>query len=232
MRILLKISGEAIMGKQEFGASHEALQNIAKTVAPLQKKGHQIGIVIGGGNIFRGLAVASSLGLERTPADQMGMLATMMNGILLSQALKSEGLNVTLMSALECPLIAETYNWKKATALLQEGQIILFVGGTGQPYFTTDTAAALRACEIKADLLLKATTRVDGIYDKDPLKHSDAKKFESLSYAEFVEKKLAVMDLTAITLCMTNKIPVRVCNLYQAPLLEMVEKSSFGSLIR
>lgn len=232
MRILLKISGEALMGKQEFGASHEALSNIAKMIAPLQKKGHEIGIVIGGGNIFRGLSVAASLGLERTPADQMGMLATLMNGILLTQALKCEGVETILMSALECPLVAESYNWKKAIQFLEEKKLVLFVGGTGQPYFTTDTAAALRACEIKAELLLKATTRVDGIYDKDPLKNQDAKKFNEISYAEYVEKKLGVMDLTAITLCMTNKIPIRVFNLYQSPLLEVLEKSSFGSLIR
>lgn len=232
MRILLKLSGEALMGKQGVGVETSALQDVVSRVTPLKEAGHHLAIVIGGGNFFRGIQGASSLGMERSAADHIGMLATVMNGILLKQAFQQKGLPCTLLSAIDCPLVAEKYSFEKATSLLQSGQIVLFVGGTGHPYFTTDTAAALRASEIKADLLLKTTTRVDGIYDQDPLKHKEAKKFPHLTYKEFIEKKLGVMDLTAVALCMTNDIPIRVMNLYQGPLVEAVSLGSFGSLIK
>ncbi len=230
-RVLLKISGEALMGALPCGVDGAAAKKVAKSIAELNQKGHQVGVVIGGGNIFRGIQQGPSFGMARTPADQMGMLATLINGIAVREALKEEGCQVVLMSAIDCPDVAENYHWEKALGALEKGAIVLFVGGTGHPYFTTDSAAALRACEIKADLLLKATTRVKGVYDKDPLKNKDAKKYETLTYTEVVEKKLGVMDLTAITLCMTGKIPIRVFNFFEESLLSAVSANGPGTLI-
>lgn len=210
-RILLKISGEALMGNQKFGIAYETCHEIAAAVKEMQKAGHEVAIVLGGGNIFRGVNL-KELGMARTPADQIGMLATLINGIALQQSLEAIGCKVRIMSALECPKVAESYSWAKAIQALEAGEALLFVGGTGNPYFTTDTAAALRASEIQADILLKAT-KVDGIYNKDPLKHSDAKKYETLTYTQVLAEKLEVMDATAIALCMSSKIPVFVFNM-------------------
>lgn len=231
-RALLKISGEALLGKKEVGVDFDALHRVGGLIHDFYKSGHEIGIVIGGGNIFRGFQGSSHLKMERTSADQMGMLATIINGIALKEALIKLGIPVLLMSALECLAVAERYNWEKASQALASGTIVIFVGGTGHPYFTTDTAAALRASEIKADIFLKATTRVDGIYDQDPLLHPEAKKFDTLSYREIVEKKLGVIDLTAATLCMTNHIPIRVFNLFAGPLLNAVSDKPYGTLVR
>lgn len=212
-RVLLKLSGEVLMGSQPFGIHHEACKQASVYLSKIHQAGIELGIVIGGGNIFRGLDVTSAE-MPRTPADHMGMLATLFNGIALQQALMSQGVPACLMSALECPKIAEPYNWTKALQYLKEGRVVIFVGGTGNPYFTTDTAAALRASEIEADVLLKAT-KVDGIYNKDPLKHPDAVKYETISYSQILAEKLKVMDATAVTLCRSNQIPIFVFNMHR-----------------
>lgn len=210
-RILLKLSGEALMGSQKFGISQNACHHVALAVKSLHDFGIQIAIVIGGGNIFRGVAI-EGMTLPRTPADQIGMLSTLINGIALKQELLALGCATSLMSALACPQVAEAYSWEKSTQYLNEKHIVIFVGGTGNPYFTTDTAAALRASEIQADILLKAT-KVDGIYDKDPLKNPEARKYDTITYSQILADKLQVMDATSIALCMNNKIPVFVFNM-------------------
>lgn len=230
-RILLKISGEAFMGAQGFGVDHEASLKVAKMIQSLQQQGCQIGIVMGGGNIFRGIQQGPKLKMPRTPADQIGMLATLINGITLQQALLQLDCPVRMMTALECPTVAEKYQWQKAMKHLEKGRIVLFVGGTGHPYFTTDTCAALRGCEIEAEILLKATTRVDGIYNKDPLVHKDAIKYETLSYSEVIEQKLGIIDLAAITLCMNKQLPIRVFNLFSGPLIDAVSETPLGTLV-
>lgn len=184
---------------------------IAHSLSFFHEAGIELGVVIGGGNIFRGMDLKSS-GMPRTPADHMGMLATLFNGIALQQALMSKEVPVCIMSALECPKVAEPYNWTKALQYLKEGKVVIFVGGTGNPYFTTDTAAALRASEIEADVLLKAT-KVDGVYNKDPLKFPDAVKYETISYSQILAEKLQVMDATAVALCRSNQIPIFVFNM-------------------
>lgn len=210
-RLLLKLSGEFIANSQKFGIASERCNQLAKAIKKMRDSGLEVAIVIGGGNIFRGVNL-KELGMARTPADQIGMLATVMNGIALQQALLTIACPTTLMSALECPKVAEPFIWSKAMDSLSKGEVVIFVGGTGNPYFTTDTAAALRASEIHADILLKAT-KVDGIYDKDPLKYSDAKRYEKITYSQVLAEKLEVMDATAIALCMSNKIPIFVFNM-------------------
>lgn len=230
-RVLLKISGEALLGSQNFGIVESACREVASKVATLSEAGHEVGIVIGGGNIFRGIQQGPSLGLSRTPADQIGILATLINGVALEQALLAIGYDVRLISAIDCPTIAEKYEWRQAMRHLSCGRILLFVGGTGHPFFTTDTAAALRASEIGADLFLKATTRVDGVYDKDPLVYKDANKYDRISYSEVLEQKLGIIDLTAIALCMQSHIPVRVFNFLTHPLLDAVSDRPCGTLV-
>ena len=210
-RVLLKISGEALMGKQGFGIDPDINLSIAKQVKDAQKTGVQIAIVIGGGNIFRGLKAASS-GMDRSTADYMGMLATMLNGLALQDALEKTGVQTRVLTAIEMRQLAELYIRRRAVRHLEKGRVVIFVCGTGNPYFTTDTAAALRATEIGADLLLKAT-KVDGVYSKDPAKYKSAKKFEKLEYLEVLKKKLKVMDATAVSLCMENNIPIMVFNI-------------------
>lgn len=207
-RVLLKLSGESLMGSQKFGISYPECHSIAIAIKEMQSECLQVAIVIGGGNIFRGVNL-KDLGMPQTPADQMGMLATMINGIALQQALIALGCQAVVMSALECPKVADSYNWQKTLDALDSGHVVIFVGGTGNPYFTTDTAAAMRASEIHADVLLKAT-KVDGIYNKDPLKYPEAKKYPSISYSQALAEKLEVMDSTAIALCMNNKLPIYV----------------------
>ena len=231
-RILLKLSGESLAGPERSGLNPNSTKNLCQAIKSLHDSGTEIGIVIGGGNIFRGIN-AKELGLPRTPADQMGMLATLINGITLQNTLNSIGCNAKLMSALECPRVAEAYNWQKALDYLSKGDVVIFVGGTGNPYFTTDTAAALRASEIHAEALLKAT-KVDGVYNKDPKKYPDAKKYEQLTYAQFLAEKLEVMDATAIALCMSNKIPVLVFNmdkLVVGKATEILTQKNSGTLI-
>ncbi len=229
-RVLLKLSGEALMGTEKFGIDHSACKKIASEVKEIHKMGIQIGIVVGGGNIFRGTQ-AEAFGFLRTPADHIGMIATTINGLVLQQALAALGCECHVMSAFDTDSIIEKYHWQTALAHLEKGAIVIFVGGTGNPYFTTDTAAALRASEINAEILLKAT-KVDGIYDKDPLKFPKATHFKQLTYADVLTKKLHVMDSTAIALCRENQIPIHVFNLFKkGSLLLAVTEGKGGSLV-
>lgn len=227
-RILLKLSGELLLGDQSFGIQQKACVRLAEGLKYIRDNETEVAVVIGGGNIFRGLDLKLK-GLQRTPADNMGMLATLLNGLALQQALEILGVSAVVMTALECPKVAESYNWKKALEYLAHGKVLIFVGGTGNPYFTTDTAAALRASEIQADILMKAT-KVDGIYDKDPLKNSDAVKFEKISYSEMLAEKLEVMDATAVALCQTNRIPMFVFDMQR--LLKFEELDSLYDFSR
>lgn len=211
-RVLLKLSGEALMGAQTFGVEHKACEHIAKAIKEVYLLGVEIAIVVGGGNIFRGNQ-ASEFGFARTPADHIGMLATTINGLVLQQSLAALGVESRVMSALNDSVV-EKYIWGHAMHCLQRKEIPIFVGGTGNPYFTTDTAAALRASEVHAEIVLKAT-KVDGIYSDDPKKNPQAVKYPNLSYSEALTKKLNVMDAAAIALCRENQIPIYVFNLFE-----------------
>ncbi len=229
-RILLKLSGEALMGEQKFGLEQKTCEEIALSIKEVADKGVEMGIVVGGGNIFRG-NMAEAFGFARTPADQIGMLATTINGLILQQTLTRLGCKSVVLSAFTCGSMVETYAWNRAMRYLEEKYIVIFVGGTGSPYFTTDTAAALRASEIGAGVLLKAT-KVDGIYDKDPILHKSAIKYDVLTYSEVLTKDLKVMDATAIALCRENKIPVVVFNLFEpGSLLKAVLGESIGTIV-
>ena len=231
-RILLKLSGEMLMQGQPFGIHADSCKALARNIQNLQSTGMEIGIVIGGGNIFRGTHL-EAIGIARSPADLMGMLATLINGIALQESLESIGCKAKVLSALECPNVAETYTWRAAMQALSSGTVVIFVGGTGNPYFTTDTAAALRASEIHADALLKAT-KVDGIYSKDPMKYPDAVRYSSLSYSEMLAAKLEVMDATAVALCRSNQIPILVFDMQKLALENMTDMlfdTRFGSLV-
>lgn len=229
-RILLKLSGESLMGGQQFGVDPDACYRIASQVREISQLGVQVGIVIGGGNIFRG-AHATKFSMERTPADHIGMLATLINGISLQQSFERIHCESRIMSAISCDVMAESYSWKDALKYLEKGIILIFVGGTGNPYFTTDSAAALRALEIHAEVLLKAT-KVDGVYDKDPLKYPDAKKFDRVTYTEILNHQLEVMDATAIALCRENRIPIRVFNIFpKGALYAAIFDDSIGTLV-
>lgn len=232
-RVLLKLSGEILLGVQKFGINHDACRIIAHSIKILKNAGLEVALVIGGGNIFRGVNLRSS-NFERTPADQIGMLATLMNGMALQQSLESIHCPAKVLTALECPRVAETYTWRDALGYFSTGHVLIFAGGTGNPYFTTDTAAALRASEIHCDILLKAT-KVDGVYDKDPLKYGDAKKYATISYSQFLAQKLEVMDATSVALCMSNKIPILVFNMSlveQGKLIEVLVEQNQGTLIK
>jgi len=210
-RILLKLSGEALAAETGFGINPQTIQSIAKEVAEVHALGVQVGIVIGGGNIFRGIA-ASAHGMDRSSSDYMGMLATCINGLALQDALEKEGAQTRVQTAIAMAEIAEPYIRRKAIRHLEKGRIVIFVAGTGNPYFTTDTAAALRAMEINAEAILKAT-KVDGIYDSDPVKNPNAKKYDRLNYIDVLNQQLKVMDSTAISLCMDNELPIVTFNL-------------------
>lgn len=207
-RILLKLSGESLVRDQGTGISSDACLSVAQVIKLIIAQGVQVGIVIGGGNIFRGLQGVAQ-GMARTPADQIGMLATIINGIALKQALESIGCPTALLTALECPRVAETFTLDRAKSHFDQGHSCLFVGGTGNPYFTTDTAAALRASEIGADAFLKAT-KVDGVYNKDPMKEANAVRYDRLTYSQVLADQLQVMDATSVALCMNAKIPILV----------------------
>ena len=210
-RVLLKLSGESLAAEDGgFGIDQQAIENIAVEVHEATQMGVQIAIVIGGGNIFRG-ATASGLGMERATADYMGMLATVINGLALQHALEAQGIDTRVQTAIEIHQLAEPYVRRRAIRHLEKGRVIIFAGGTGNPYFTTDTAASLRAMEIGADVIFKAT-KVDGVYSEDPMKNGNAKKFTSVSYLEVLQKRLQVMDSTAVSLCMDNKLPMVVFN--------------------
>jgi uridylate kinase len=210
-RILLKLSGEALMGEQAYGIDREVARQIAVEIGEIQRLGVQTAVVIGGGNIFRGVA-ASARGMDRAQADYMGMLATVINGLALQDALEQAGVVTRMLTAIEMRSIAEPFIRRRALRHLEKGRVVLLAAGTGNPYFTTDTAAALRAMEMKADVILKAT-KVDGIYTADPVVHPDATKFETISYMSVLERGLKVMDATAVSLCMDNKLPIVVFNL-------------------
>jgi len=229
-RVVLKISGEALMGNQEFGMQHEACAHVANSVKEICDLGLEVGIVVGGGNIFRGRQ-AKEFGFEQTPADHIGMLGTMINGLILQQSLAGVGIESQVMSAINCSLIAESYKWTHAMHALAKGRIVIFVGGTSNPYFTTDTAAALRASEVRAEILLKGT-KVDGVYDSDPALNGGAKKYPTLSFSEALAKDLKVMDGTALALLRENKLPVYVFDLFKkGSLLEAVLEGKAGSLV-
>ena len=219
-RILLKLSGEALMGNKQFGIDNNRLMQYAKDIKEISDLNVEIGIVIGGGNIFRGVQ-AEKGGMDRTQGDYMGMLATMINSMALQSALESIGLFTRLQSAIEMKQIAEPYIKRKAVRHLEKGRIVIFGAGTGNPFFTTDSAASLRAVEIDCDVILKGT-RVDGVYDADPEKYPNANKYDTLSFDEAYEKKLKIMDMTAFTLCKENQIPVVVFDMNNSGNLKKV----------
>ena len=212
-RALLKLSGEALMGEQQFGVDPAVATRIARDIGEIQGLGVETAIVIGGGNIFRGLA-ASARGMDRATADYMGMLATVINALALQDALEQLSINTRVVTAIEMRAVAEPFIRRRAIRHLEKGRVVIFAAGTGNPYFTTDTAAALRAMEIKADVILKGT-KVDGIYTADPMIDTQATKYTSISYLQVLERQLKVMDTTAISLCMDNKLPIVVFNLRQ-----------------
>jgi uridylate kinase len=210
-RVLLKLSGEALMGEQPFGIDPGITTQIAKEIAEIQQLGVETAVVIGGGNLFRGLA-ASAKGMDRATADYMGMLATVINALALQDALEHQGAPTRVATAIEMRAVAEPFIRRRAVRHLEKGRIVVFAAGTGNPYFTTDTAAALRAMEMKADVILKGT-KVDGIYTADPMVDKTATKYDDISYLSVLERQLKVMDATAISLCMDNKLPIIVFNL-------------------
>ena len=229
-RILLKLSGEALLGKKPFGVDPDVLNYLAKEIKSIVDRGTQTGIVIGGGNIFRGEGLAQS-GIDRVTGDQMGMLATIINALALQDALERQGLVARVMSALKVNEVCEDYIRRRAIRHLEKGRVTIFSAGTGNPYFTTDSAASLRAVEIEADLLIKAT-RVNGVFSQDPLKNDDALHFESISYDEFISSKLRVMDTTSIVMCRDNNLPVRVYDMnIPNALFKIVKGEDIGTLI-
>jgi uridylate kinase len=229
-RILLKLSGEALAGNQGTGINTTVIQQIAKDVSEAFALKIQIGIVIGGGNIFRGVA-ASAQGMDRASSDYMGMLATVINALALQDALEKQGVPTRVQSAIEMSEIAEPYIRRRAIRHLEKGRVVIFGAGTGNPYFTTDTAAALRAMEINSEILMKAT-KVDKIYDKDPVKHADAKPFDRISYIDVLNRGLQVMDLTAVSLCMDNKLPILSFDMMKpGNVLRAVMGESIGTIV-
>lgn len=230
-RILLKLSGEALAGDQGFGINPDIIHGIAKDIASAHETGTEIALVIGGGNIFRGIS-ASAKGMDRASSDYMGMLATCINSLALQDALEKVGVFTRVQSAIEMAEISEPYIRRKAVRHLEKKRVVIFAAGTGNPYFTTDTAAALRAMEINADVIMKAT-KVDGVYDKDPMKHSDAVKFDQLNYIDVLNKRLDVMDSTAITLCMDNNLPIICFNMKEpGNIVKVVAGEKIGTIIK
>jgi uridylate kinase len=230
-RILLKLSGEALAGGAAFGIDPERVRSLAQQVADVAAAGIQIGVVVGGGNIFRGIAAAAQ-NMDRVTGDHMGMLATVINSLALSDALEQMGIPTRVMSAIEMHQVAEPYIRRRAIRHLEKGRIVIFAAGTSNPYFSTDTAATLRALEIKADVIAKGT-RVDGVYDKDPLKFPDAVRYGEVTYLEVLSKALGVMDATAIAMCRDNKLPILVFNLtIPGNIMRMAEGETVGTIIR
>jgi len=229
-RILLKISGEALMGEQDFGISQDMLEYVSAEVKTAVQRGTQIGLVVGGGNIFRGVSGAAQ-SMDRVPADQMGMLATVINSIAVAENLNRNGVPAKVLSAITVGTFTEAFSRNLALEYLEAGMVVIFAAGTGNPYFTTDTAASLRAIEINADLLLKAT-QVDGVYDADPKTHPAAKKFQQIGFDEVLQRQLGVMDLTAITLCMENDMPLRIYAMRSAgALARILDGNDEGTLV-
>jgi uridylate kinase len=230
-RILLKLSGEALLGAGEWGIDHDVLNGICRQVIAAKKLGVEIALVIGGGNIMRGAIEAKREGVDRSTADHMGMLATVINALALQNALEHMGTFTRVMSAIEMHQVAEAYIRRRAVRHLEKGRTVIFAAGTGNPYFTTDTAAALRAMEIGADLLVKAT-KVDGVYTADPVKDPKATRFTELTYLEVLKRRLQVMDTTAISLCMDNDLPIVVFNLNKpGNLLRLIKGERVGTLV-
>ncbi len=225
-RVLLKLSGEALMGDQGFGISSEMIEYVAKEIQSAIELGTEMAIVVGGGNIFRGIA-ASSYGMDRTSADHMGMLATVINSLALQDAMEKKGIQTRIQTAISMHEVAEPYILRRAIRHLEKRRVVIFAAGTGNPYFTTDTAAVLRAEEIHADILLKAT-KVDGVYDSDPAVNSDAKFIKKIEYMKVMEKQLRIMDTTAISLAMDNNLPLIVFNLNKK---ENIKKVIYGENI-
>ncbi len=229
-RILLKLSGEALMGEEDFGIDPKVLDRMALEIGQLIGIGLQVGLVVGGGNLFRGSALQKA-GMDRVVGDHMGMLATVMNGLAMRDALVRSNIPTRLMSAIPMSGVADHYDRLKAMRYLKDGEVVIFAAGTGNPFFTTDSAACLRAIEINADLVLKAT-KVDGVYTDDPYKNPEAVRFDHLTYDEVLERKLGVMDLTAICLCRDQKMPVRVFNMMErGALLDLMVGGNKGTLI-
>ncbi|MFM8959442.1 MAG: UMP kinase [Bacteroidota bacterium] len=229
-RVLLKLSGEALMGEQQFGIDQTVLDRYAGEIEACAFRGVQIAVVVGGGNIFRGVQ-AESGGMERAQGDYMGMLATMINSMALQAALEKKGINTRLQSAIKMEQIAEPFIRRRAVRHLEKGRVVIFGAGTGNPYFTTDTAASLRAVEIHADAILKGT-RVDGIYNKDPEKHTDAVRYERLQYSEALIGNLQVMDMTAFALCQENRLPIVVFDINRpGNLMKVIEGEEVGTLV-
>jgi uridylate kinase len=230
-RILLKLSGESLMGKKGFGIDHNVLEFFSTEVKKVHEIGVQLGLVIGGGNIYRGLS-AGDQGIDRVTGDQMGMLATMINSLALQNAIENKGIYTRLMSAIHMEQIAEPYIRRRAIRHLEKERVVIFGAGTGHPYFSTDTAAALRAVEVEAEVIIKGT-RVDGVFDSDPEKNFNAVKYDTISYLDILKKNLRIMDLTAVSLCQENNLPMVVFNM-DVPdnLLKLVKGENVGTLIK
>lgn len=230
-KVLLKLSGEALMGDASYGLDKKVLQYLAQEVKELIQTGVQVGVVIGAGNIFRGVSVASA-GMNRVTADNMGMLATIMNALALQDAFEKNGLSARVLSSIPMPLVCESYSRQQANHHLDKGRVVIFGGGSGNPFFTTDTAAVLRGLEIEAEVICKAT-RVDGVYDRDPLKDNEAIRFDTLSYSEVLSRRLKVMDSTAISLAMDNQIKILVFNMnIQGNIVKAICGENVGTLIK
>ncbi len=229
-RVLLKLSGEVLMGSEDFGIDPETITRLAGEVTEVSRMGVQLALVIGGGNLFRGAGLAKS-GMERVTADQVGMLATVMNALAMQDAIERQGAYCRVMSALKINQICEDYILRRAIRHLEKGRLVVFTAGTGNPFFTTDTAASLRASEIKADLMLKGT-KVEGIYDADPINHPKARRYEKLTYDQALNEKLGIMDATALVLCRDNDIPLRVFNIYELGYLRrIILGEAIGTLV-
>jgi uridylate kinase len=229
-RVLLKLSGEALMGNEAYGIDPKVIERLAHEIADLCQQGAEIAIVIGGGNIFRGTGLAAA-GIDRVTADHMGMLATIMNSLAMQDALERVDLHARVMSALKINQVCEDYIRRRAVRHLEKGRVVILAAGTGNPFFTTDSAASLRAIEIGAELLIKAT-KVDGVYSSDPVKNSDAIRYESLNYDEVIERKLGVMDTTAVVLCRDNHMPLRVLDMTKpGSLLNAARGENEGTLV-
>jgi uridylate kinase len=229
-RILLKLSGEALAGPQSFGLDANRVRDLAAEVAAVAREGIQVGVVVGGGNIFRGIALAAR-NMDRVTGDHMGMLATVINSLALQDALEAVGQQTRVMSAIEMHQVAEPYIRRRAIRHLEKGRIVIFAAGTSNPYFSTDTAATLRALEIKAQVIAKAT-KVDGVYDKDPMKHSDAVMYRNIDYTRVLTESLGVMDSTSIAMCRDNKLPILVFNLNtQGNIMRMASGEQVGTTI-
>jgi len=230
-RILLKLSGEALMGDMDYGIDPVYIRRIAKEVKAVSDAGVEVALVIGGGNIFRGAGLAQG-GMDRVTGDHMGMLATVINCLSMQDALENQGAYCRVMSALPINSVCEDYIRRRAVRHLEKGRIVLFAAGTGNPFFTTDSAASLRAVEVGADVMIKGT-KVDGIFDKDPLKHADAKKYETISFDEAISKKLGVMDQTAIVMCSDNNLPVKVFDMNNdGDLMRLIMGENVGTTVR